>query len=498
MFLVPAGLISRVHKSLCYIEVANFDGPEQTGTMSEKILAAEIPRSLRELYEKGNAALQKKNYDYAIAIYNQVLQTEPAFYPCREALRACQLAKAGTGGGFLKKFIGTASSSPLLAKAQIQIRSNSLEALATCEQILNSDPNNISAHKLLAEAAISLGYAKTAVLSLEIAFKNNSRDLDVGMRLGEALAEAGQIDRAQTVYRELQRANPTDTAISQAVKNLAARRTLREGGYEGLESGTGSYRDILRDKEEAVTLEQEQRQVKSSDVATELIHEYRTRLEKEPNNRRLLRSIAELYTQKKEFDTALEYYAQIHTIEAQTDPSLERAITDTKLRKLEHQISILDPSAPDHKARLLALESEKQEFEIVEARRRVEKNPNDLTLRFELGEILFNADRIGEAIQEFQKAQHNPNKKVPSLYFLGECFARRKMYDMAARSLQNALNEKVGFDEEKKEIIYALGSVLEKQGKTEEAMAQFKQIYEVDIGFKDVAAKVDLYYAQAG
>ena len=30
--------------------------------------------------------------------------------------------------------------------------------------------------------------------------------------------------------------------------------------------------------------------------------------------------------------------------------------------------------------------------------------------------------------------------------------------------------------------------------KPEEAIEQFKQIYEVDIGFKDVAAKVDKFY----
>ena len=148
--------------------------------MPEKTFS-DIPRNLRELYDKGNAALQKKNYDYAIAIYNQVLQSEPAFYPCREALRASQFAKAGTGGGFFKKVFGTASNSPLIAKAQIQIRTNPRDALATCEQILNSDPNNSQANKLLAEAAMSLDLPKTAVLSLEISFRNSPNDLDIGM-----------------------------------------------------------------------------------------------------------------------------------------------------------------------------------------------------------------------------------------------------------------------------------------------------------------------------
>ena len=69
------------------------------------------------------------------------------------------------------------------------------------------------------------------------------------------------------------------------------------------------------------------------------------------------------------------------------------------------------------------------------------------------------------------------------------------MNDLAARRLQEALKEKPVFDEEKKDLVYQLGCVLEKMGKKEEAIEQFKQIYELDIGYKDVAAKVDNYYS---
>ena len=79
--------------------------------------------------------------------------------------------------------------------------------------------------------------------------------------------------------------------------------------------------------------------------------------------------------------------------------------------------------------------------------------------------------------------------------YLGQCFARRGMNDLASRKLQDAIKEKLTFDDEKKELIYTLGCVLEKMGKKEEAVEQFKLIYETDIGYKDVAAKVDAYYS---
>lgn len=465
--------------------------------MPEKTIAA-LPRSLRELYEKGNAALQKKNYDYAIAIYNQVLLTEPAFYPCREALRACQFEKNKSAGGFLKKMLGKTSASPQLARAQFQVRSSPAEALATCEQILNTDPSNVAAHRLLAEAATALDLPRTAVLSLEIAYRNSDKDEDIGKRLGEALVAAGLIDRAHDIYSELIARNPADTGLSQSLKNVAARRTMRDQGYDALESGAGSYRDILKDKQQAASLEQEQRQVKSDDVASELIREYQARLEKEPNDRRLLRSIAELYAQKKDFDTALEYYGMITTIEGQSDPSLERAIAEIQVKKIEREIESLDLSASDYSEKRAALEKKRQDFEIGEARKRVEKHPNDLSCRHELGVLLFEAGRTSDAIREFQKSQHNPHKKISALYYLGRCFARQKMYDFAVQALQSAVAEKLVMDAEKKEIIYTLGAVLEQSGRASEAIEQYKQIYAVDIDYKDVAPKVDAFYANAG
>jgi len=112
-----------------------------------------------------------------------------------------------------------------------------------------------------------------------------------------------------------------------------------------------------------------------------------------------------------------------------------------------------------------------------------------------MGMLYFQAGKIGEAIAEFQKAQGNPHKRIAAMTHLAQCFAKRKMFDLAARTLQNAIKEKAVFDDEKKDLVYNLGCVLENMGKKEEAVDQFKIIYETDISYKDVAAKVDAFYA---
>jgi tetratricopeptide (TPR) repeat protein len=462
--------------------------------MAEKSVA-EIPRPIRELYERGNAAFQRQNWDYAIAIFTQVLQKEPAFYVCREALRACQFKKAGTSTGFFKKILGSASNSPALAKGQLMLRSNPLEALQVAEQILSHDPNSVAAHKLLADAALESDLPKTASLSLEIAHKHSPNDRDISMRLGEALARSGQPAKAEGVYRDLDRLYPNDQTIQQALKNVVARRTMAEGGYDALAGGEGSYRDILKDKAEAVSLEQEKREVKEGDVADRLINENEARLVKEPQNIKLLRSVAELYLQKKDFDRALEYYNRILQTEGVSDAAIERAVAETTARKFDHASAQLDPASPNYIDEKARIENEKAAYQITEAKRRVDKYPTDLQLRFELGQLYFQSGKLNEAIQEFQRAKENPHIRIAAMNFLGQCFAQRGMNDLAVRTFQTALKDKVVFDEEKKELVYRLGCVLEKSGKKEEAIEQFKQIYETDIGYRDVAAKVDAYYS---
>src|SRR5260221_701668 len=72
----------------------------QFNTMPEKSLS-ELTRDLREIYRRGNDALQRENFDYAIELFTQVLNADPAMHEIRRALRTAQIRKAGTkGGGF--------------------------------------------------------------------------------------------------------------------------------------------------------------------------------------------------------------------------------------------------------------------------------------------------------------------------------------------------------------------------------------------------------------
>ena len=463
--------------------------------MSEKQVT-EIDKSLRELYTKGKLAYERNNLDYAVTLFQSVLKKEPGFYDCREALRATQFKKQEGGTSFFRKVLGSAGSSPQLAKAQIAVRNQPAEALDYAESVLNGDPNSVAAHKVLASAAMKLEMFRTAVLSLELAYKNAPKDKEIGIKFGEALIAAKQTAKAEKILKDLAAEHPKDPELYQAYKDASAKHTMREGRYDSAESGEGSYRDSLKDRDEAVRLEQEQRQVKTDDVADQLIQDQLAQLEANPNNIKVLQKVAELYTQKNDLEQASAYYQRLFdSTEGTPDATIQKAVDDLKIRAIDQQIKALDPDDPAHESSLEALELQKHNIAFENCRIRSDRYPNDLGIKFELGVLHYERAEYKEAIQLFQKSQANPHIRINALHYLGRCFLQRGILDLAIRPIQNAINEKEIFDEQRKGLTYDLGLIYEKMNKPEEAIEQFKQIYEVDIDYKDVSDKVDAYYA---
>jgi predicted Zn-dependent protease len=465
--------------------------------MPEKTLH-ELPPDLRRLYAKAVETAQRDQLDYAITMFCQVLEKEPGLFEARKALRLAQTRRsAGASTGFFKKMMSGGGSMPQITKAKFALNKNPAEAMAIAEQVLNGDANNPFAHRIIVDAAHALEMPQTAILSLETMVRLSPKDKALVVEFANAVAGSGvSANVAEKFLDELIRTTPYDPDLQQAAKNLSAHKTMDEGGYGALEGGEGSYRDVLRNKEEAVTLEQEKRVQKTEDTAERLIAEYESRLPNEPGNLKLMRSLAELYTQKNRFLPALELYQRIKGSDMGSDATLDRAIADTTLRKYDFQIAQVNPFATDHADQTARITAEKTAWQLAECQQRVETYPTDLAIRYELGQLYFAAGKIGEAIAEFQKAQGNPHKRIGAMNYLAQCFAKRKMFDLAARTLQNAIKEKPGFDDEKKDLIYNLGCVFEGMGKKEDAVEQFKIIYESDIGYKDVAAKVDAFYAR--
>ena len=173
-------------------------------------------------------------------------------------------------------------------------------------------------------------------------------------------------------------------------------------------------------------------------------------------------------------------------------------------KRLDRQIAAVEEFLSSHDLghELYAQKSEelkiaqrkRAEILLEDASKRVERNPTDLQLRFELGEHLANAGHFRQALPELQRARQNPNARLKAMNLLGRCYRELGMLDLAMKQLEEASKEILSMDAMKKEIVYNLGLVYEQMGEREKSLNCMKQIYEVDYGYKDVATRVESSY----
>ena len=124
----------------------------------------------------------------------------------------------------------------------------------------------------------------------------------------------------------------------------------------------------------------------------------------------------------------------------------------------------------------------------------MDQNPTDPQLRFELGTALYNTGDFSGAIPHLQQATRNPHIRTKVLLLLGRTFKAKGMFDISIKQLSDALSDLTAMDTVKKEVLYEKGLIHEEVGDKAAALDSFKQIYEVDYGYRDVANRVESSY----
>ena len=167
----------------------------------------------------------------------------------------------------------------------------------------------------------------------------------------------------------------------------------------------------------------------------------------------------------------------------------------TRISKTSSAAAAADPDNLELKAALDARRADRLAEQIQEAQRRVDQNPTDPQLRFDLGSALYNAGDYSAAIPHLQQATRNPHVRTQVLLLLGRTFKAKGMFDLSIKQLSDALADLHAMDHVKKEVLYEKGIIHEEMGDKVTALDCFKQIYEVDYGYRDVAQRVESSYS---
>jgi tetratricopeptide (TPR) repeat protein len=457
----------------------------------------DLPEQYRATWLKGLSAMQLKNYGYVIQLMQGVLKHEPEFMTGRQLLRKAEIAKAASAGK--KSMLSGASFSSM--KVAGMIKKDAPGAIVEIEKLLEADPQSQQMNLMLRDAAMAAGFVEIATYALETIVAGAPRDIKMLHELAKHYVAIDDPEKAVDVYSKISEIMPTDLLAMKAGKDAAARASMKRGGWDKEDA---TYRDLMRDSATAVSLEQQSRVVRSVEMIDQQLAELGVKYEQDPQHIDTARKIAELYEQKEDLANAVQWFTYAAGLSNNTDAALVRKAADLRIKQYDDSIAqfeaylaAADPNLPEAAQAREQLESIRRDralIELQDARTRVERNPTDLMFRFELGEILVRLAEYKEAIPELQKARQNPNVRLRAMNLLGKCFVERSMLDLAAKTLEDAAGELITMDAVKKDIVYNLGVVYERMNDKEKAITAFKQIYEVDYGYKDVAERVEKSY----
>src|SRR5437016_8334398 len=110
---------------------------------------------------------------------------------------------------------------------------------------------------------------------------------------------------------------------------------MKRGGWTQAES----YRDLIKDKEVAISLEQQSRMKLTGESLDQQIAETYARHRAEPANIDLARRLGALNEQKEDFEAAIGWYQYAADLTKGADAGLARKVSDLKIQCLGREIA---------------------------------------------------------------------------------------------------------------------------------------------------------------
>jgi len=421
--------------------------------------------------QKAEEASRRRNYDFAVELYQQLLEIEPDQGEARAGLRRSlkQRAEQKKGGKLLAKIGGAGPLAAAKAMAKTKRWDSAIKGL---EKYLAGNPFDVNANLLLGECCENAEHYHSACAVYEFIAEIAPKNSEGLRRAGAMMYRTGEHTKALEFYERALEIDPRDQDAIKARKDLSAETALTQGRYESV----GHSREQIKDKDEASSLERDQRIHKSEEELREELERLEGRLAENASDPDLLAEVGEHHRKLGDLEAALEF----------TERAMEYRKDSFDLAKGhgELKVKVL-------KKRIAKAEAELKAFEIELAERLLTFRPGDSQLRLDLAKRLLRSGDHDAAISELQQVTSDPRSEREARFFLGQAFHAKGFSDLARKEFLQALQEGARLDERGKEILYNLATIAETTGEADEARSYYSQVFEVDISYRDVAQKME-------
>ena len=433
---------------------------------------------------------------YSVEVFQGIVSRNPECLDARRLLRRSQKILHGAApsskslGNLFGGFSGIFGTNKL-------VETDPRQAIEQAEKSLAKKPNDIAANKLLAAAAEKLGWHDTTAFAYEEIAQADPKNVTHFVHWGSALIKAEDYDGALAATDEALKRFPGNGELQEIARRASVAKTVQRGRWEA----DDDFKSKVKDLDAASQLDKANRVVQDIEEATRIVAELEQKIAADLENVDLYREAVRNYIIIGDLDKAIEtLYRARQTNIGRADAALEKQENELSILALSRKVESLakqleqDPNNTQLRAQYEQERTAEFDFRLKISRNLVERYPNDYAYRYNLGVLLLESGHVDEAIQQLQIAQRNPKNRHSAMLNLARAFICGHKYDLAVDQLQTAKGEILPMSDIKKEIIYELGSALDKSKREKEAIDEYKILYMADSSYKDVAQKINSYY----
>jgi tetratricopeptide (TPR) repeat protein len=451
-----------------------------------------------DCFRRGNEAVAKENWDYAIEMYTTAAKMAPSNLLFRQTLRFTEYKKYKdnkTGASMASmRLMGTKTKSK-----QLRMQKKWAELLENAESGLQVNPWDSGLAIDAADAARALGYMEVAQFCYGEALKVDPFNKDLNSNAASVYEERGEYKLARECWERILKADPLNGEARNRVSALVAKEVMDRGGYDA----ASSTRDVKTSGNQSGHTSEEARigkllADKEDGMSEEEAIERAIR--KEPTQAKdLLVKLAAYYKREGRIEDCVQAYKRAQQAAGGGDMNLRELQEDAELDVMRSRLEIAKEQAqragddPVVKKRMGEMSMELLKREIAVMTGRVERYPQDMRVKLELAKRLMRVQNFQAAIPLLQQARSDPRIAGESLVLLGKAFGYDKKPQLAKRQFEQAISL-IRFEEQPdvfKDLNYTYARLCEEMGDKAAAENHYQAVIEVDYNFRDAVDRLN-------
>jgi tetratricopeptide (TPR) repeat protein len=411
---------------------------------------------------------------------------------------------------------------------------DSSERIGILKRTLEKDAHNTDLRKELAELLLEKKHTDGAISEYRKIVDINPEDIASRETLASLYREAGDIQKAVREYERLNKLFPDRLDILGTLAELLCEQDAPEEAIEvyqriiGLSADdpdahealgklyeqTRHFEDAILEYEKVLSLDPERKKVEESlgnlylrdGKNAKAIEKFERVIGKDKTNTGLRKILGDLYLRENLYDKARTTCEEILQISPDDVPAkarlqeIEAAELDGKVDEIDKQVKeyekagAAEPDNCDVRNKLEKAKLARLDLHIQALENRSKASPDNPEFHYQLGVACRKRGYSDRALKELQLAVNDEARSIESLHLIGLCFEDKNILDIAARQLEKAAGKSDEMNDTRKAILYDLGRIYEKMNREQDALGKYKEIYEVDIGYRDVSAKIEKAY----